>query len=49
MAELLGILQAIIDHIPWFVIAYVVHMAYSNKPRRISINFSDKFTIMSER
>lgn len=49
MSEIPNIILALISQTPWFVIAYIVHKVYSNKPKHTAISITDKVTITSER
>lgn len=49
MQEILDIIMALIEQVPWFVIAYIVYKVYNNKPKHTSISIPDKVTITSER
>jgi len=49
MQEVLDIIMALIEQIPWFSSLFIVYTVYKNKPKKTSISISDKVNIISER
>lgn len=45
MKELCDIIMALIEYIPWLVVAYSVHVVCKNKPSKMFISFMDKLKI----
>ena len=49
MDKVFDIFMALIGQTPWFILGYIVHKIYFNKPKHTSKSISDKLTIVSER
>lgn len=41
MEEICNIVVAIINNIPWFVIAYIAHTVFDNKPRKVQMHYKE--------
>lgn len=49
MTEVLDIIKALIEQVPWFASMYIVKKVYDSKANKTLVGIPDKFFIMSER
>ena len=49
MSRIPEIILALIEQIPCFVVMYITNKVYKNKPKHVSMKYSDKFSLETDR